>query len=213
MATARLQVELEEELHKHEIQTHLENIADDILQITVRQPLQRSMLIIERPHHRPFEVKVEVDYHQQSTNTSAVRTRKIDRDSNNQGIFGGSYRWLWYALLFGGAIITFLSNIFSDFIRTSLAPIFGEFSTTDLLLIVLTGFALFLLLAYFGISFLTNQQHKRLIHFDQKVFSIVSTRIEELEEELSAQVSRCWSCFRELDSDGRYCPHCGEAQA
>jgi hypothetical protein len=213
MAMARLQVQLEEVLHKHEIQTHLENIAEDVLQITVRQPLQKSMLIVERPHHRPFEVKVEVDYHHQATDTSAVRTRKIEPDSNNQGILGGSYRWLLYALLFGGAIITFLSNIFSDLIRTSLAPIFGEFSTTDLLLIVLTIFALFLLLAYFGISFITSQQHKRLIQFDQKVFSIVSTRIEELEQELLAQVSRCWSCFKELDKDGQYCPHCGETQS
>jgi hypothetical protein len=213
MSMSRLQAELEGTLHDHEIQTHLENIAEDVLQLTVRQHLQRSMLIIERPHHRPFEVTVEVDYHHKPTETTAVRTRKIKTDSNKQGIFGSTYRWLWYVILFGGAIITLLSNIFSDLIRSSLAPIFGEFSTSDLLLIVLLVFGLSFVFAYFGISFITNQQHKRLEQFDHRVFSIISARIHELEQDLSAQVSRCWSCFKELDSDGEYCPHCGEAQA
>lgn len=194
------------ELEKHQLQHTLESRSDDELLIkVVRNPVFQTMLTIQRFRHRPLEVMVEVDYSKAKKSNDVIRTRVDSRDS---WLTNG---WLWVLLFFSGMIISSIT-LLGDKLDQLLISIQNEFSPLEIIAIFSVSSALIIVIGIYIIPKLMNEQKNRMKQFDATVLGIVKRRIKELNEtQVSVKVTRCWSCFKQIDQE-KVCPHCGEQQ-
>lgn len=195
---------LEPKLIESGYKTNLINITDDDLTFKISRFTQHTQVSLSRVRHRPLLIEIEADHEY------GEKSKQKKPKNTNQNNSMDLWRYYWIFLIFGGVFgLAYFFRYILEFV-TAFVSYLEAFQLTIPFLGVI---AVLLILSLLFIPSYTSKKYIRLIEFEKDIIEDIQKYLTEYDKMLvDSDVVKCWSCFKDISINDKFCAFCQAEQ-